>query len=38
MLVPLGESAFVKDILLKLDGFYGNVSSPGADSCTGLSF
>ena len=27
MLVPLGESAYVKDILLKLDGFYGNVST-----------
>ena len=27
MLVPLGESASVKDILLKLDGFYGNVST-----------
>ena len=27
MLVPLGESAYVKDILLKLDGFYGKVST-----------
>lgn len=27
MLVPLGESATVTDILTKLDGFYGNVSS-----------
>lgn len=27
MLVPLGEQATVKDILHKLDGFYGNVST-----------
>lgn len=27
MLVPLGEDASVKDILAKLDGFYGNVST-----------
>ena len=27
MLVPLGENAKVDDILNKLDGFYGNVSS-----------
>lgn len=27
MLIPLGESATVQDILLKLDGFYGNVAT-----------
>ena len=30
MLIPLGEDATVEDILDKLDGFYGNVSSPEA--------
>ena len=27
MLIPLGENASVEDILNKLDGFYGNVST-----------